>query len=183
MQELSLSYSSVLGPWNSTDEFCTTCSLSMAAKGKVQTCTLHTRNSMRILCSISGARCYRRRGIPGFTGANPAPHQKAPGWPVPEDPSSTFAINACDARRPWTSGVRGYTGHQLPGTFVGTCFFTLNIFDCALLQTYHVLNKETRSMLPVGLQGTSVTCSAYRDPKSTMLHHTFIEYKRQCNMV
>lgn len=62
---------------------------------------------------------YRRRGIPGFTGANPAPHQKAPGWPTPEDPSSTFAINACDARRPWTSGVRGYTGHQLPGAFVG----------------------------------------------------------------
>eukprot|EP00892_Ulva_mutabilis_P008957 jgi/Ulvmu1/6433/UM003_0062.1 len=58
------------------------------------------------------------RGIPGFTGTTPAPHLRAPVKPL-EDPSATYAINAYDQRRPWTSGVRGYTGHQLPPQYQG----------------------------------------------------------------
>lgn len=62
-------------------------------------------------------RC-RGRGIPGFTGTTPAPHLRAPVKPL-EDPSATYAINAYDQRRPWTSGVRGYMGHQLPPQYQG----------------------------------------------------------------
>lgn len=66
--------------------------------------------------------CFRRgRGIPGFTGTTPAPHLRAPVKPL-EDPSAGYAINAYDQRRPWTSGLRGYTGHQLPPHLQGVLF-------------------------------------------------------------
>lgn len=58
----------------------------------------------------------RTRGIVGYAGVLPSPMQRAPPSPASPsaDPASLYAINQLDFRRPWTTGLKGYTGHQLP---------------------------------------------------------------------
>jgi hypothetical protein len=56
-----------------------------------------------------------RRGIVGFTGTSPTAAQHQQPRVDEPDPSQTYAINGMDARRPWKQGVKGYTGHQVPG--------------------------------------------------------------------
>lgn len=66
----------------------------------------------------------RTRGIPGFTGKQPAPGQSKPPPPAP-DTSSWVAINAFDEPRPRVKGIAGYIGHQPPpprkATQAGVC--------------------------------------------------------------
>jgi hypothetical protein len=59
-----------------------------------------------------------RRGIIGFTGQAPTAEQHQEPQAA-EDPSRSYAINGMDARRPWTAGLKGYTGHQLPENLQG----------------------------------------------------------------
>lgn len=61
---------------------------------------------------IEEKEAVRVRGIPGFTGKQPAdPSASRPPAPAP-DVSHMTAINAADEPRPRVKGVPGYTGHQ-----------------------------------------------------------------------
>eukprot|EP00775_Hariotina_reticulata_P002302 gene2302-biopygen3841 len=66
-----------------------------------------------IVAEIEDKERTRTRGIPGFTGRQPAPGQSRPPPPAP-DTSSWVAVNAFDERRPRVKGIPGYTGHQPP---------------------------------------------------------------------
>lgn len=55
----------------------------------------------------------RTRGIAGYTGKQPLPHQKRPEK-VEEvlDPSKLYGRGGSCQRKPWSKGIPGYTGHQ-----------------------------------------------------------------------
>lgn len=58
----------------------------------------------------------RTRGIPGYTGVQPALEVSRPPPPAEEqeDISRLTSINGLDAPRPRVKGIPGYTGHQPP---------------------------------------------------------------------
>ena len=84
----------------------------------------------------------RSRGIPGFTGTSPRPEQRAAGWNR-EDPATTYAINGLDHPRPWTSGIKGYTGHQLPAEYTGVALVSPldGLFTAAIKALHPVVHR------------------------------------------